>query len=112
VTTNISNYRSHNKYQQNFEWIVVVQFCLQLACKTEREFRAVEICKMMPDPHMVQLAIKYASRLNLISLAEKLNDVVRMKHEEEMAKVMGTQYQEEEDEDYRPGMENGYVHLF
>ncbi|XP_064622093.1 WD repeat and HMG-box DNA-binding protein 1-like [Lineus longissimus] len=80
-----------------------------LACKTDREFRAVEICKMMPDPHTVQLAIKYASRLNLMSLAEKLNDVVRMKHEEEMARALGTPYQDE-DENYRPGVETGYSH--
>ena len=45
----------------------------------------------MAGQQAVQLAIKYASRLRKIQLAQKLNDVARAKAEEEL--------QEEEDDE-------------
>ena len=41
----------------------------------EHEFRASEIAEMMPSQHAVQLAIKYASRLRMLQLAQRLNEV-------------------------------------
>jgi hypothetical protein len=40
---------------------------------------------MMPGAHTVQLAIKYATRLRLLQLAQRLSDVASRKAEEELA---------------------------
>jgi hypothetical protein len=71
---------------------------LQLACKTGREFRAVEICGLMPSSHTVQLAIKYASRLRLAPLAERLANLAREKAMEE-AGIVQPSGEDEENED-------------
>ena len=71
---------------------------MQLACKSEREFRAVEICEMMSSSHTVQLAIKYASRLHLMGLAQRLSQLAQRKAEEEAARE-GQEELEEEEED-------------
>ena len=55
----------------------------QLACKSGREMRASELCELMPDSRTVQLAIKYASRLHLMQLAERLGGVAQLKADEE-----------------------------
>lgn len=52
---------------------------------------------MMPGSHTVQLAIKYATRLRLLQLAQRLSEVASRKAEEEAA---GTSDQETE-EDYQ-----------
>jgi hypothetical protein len=41
-----------------------------LACKTDHDSRALEICKLMDDA-TIQLAIKYASKLRRMQLANK-----------------------------------------
>jgi len=41
-----------------------------LACKTDHDSRALEICKLMDDD-TIQLAIKYASKLRRMQLATK-----------------------------------------
>ena len=45
--------------------------------------RASELCELMPDTRTVQLAIKYASRLHLMQLAERLGNVAQLKADEE-----------------------------
>jgi len=45
--------------------------------------RASELCQLMPDSHTVQLAIKYASRLNLMQLAERLGAIAQQKADDE-----------------------------
>ncbi|XP_064097260.1 WD repeat and HMG-box DNA-binding protein 1-like [Macrobrachium nipponense] len=55
-----------------------------LACRTERESRAVEVCQLMPSYHTVQLAIKYAGKLHRLQLAERLGEVASAKMEEEI----------------------------
>ena len=71
---------------------------LQLACKTSREFRAVEICELMPSSHTVQLAIKYASRMRLGQLSQRLMDVASNKSAEEaVAEETGEVSDDEED---------------
>jgi len=53
-----------------------------LACRSGHEFRAVELCDLMPSQHVVQLAMKYASKLGKMNLAEKIAEVVTNKMEE------------------------------
>ena len=45
--------------------------------------RASELCELMPDTRTVQLAIKYASRLHLMQLAERLGNIAQLKADEE-----------------------------
>ena len=59
--------------------IILIQFGAQLACKSERECRAVEICEMMTNQLTIQLAIKYATRLHMLQLAERLNELSRQR---------------------------------
>ena len=84
----------------------------QLACKTDREFRAVELCEMMPSSHTMQLAIKYASRLKRLTLAQRISELARHRVEEELAKIHHQeQHQAEEDEeeaDYSAAIQAGY----
>ena len=54
---------------------------------------------MMPSAHTVQLAIKYASRLRLLQLAERLGVVARDKAEEEMMRQAGHVVESEEEEE-------------
>ncbi|XP_050732101.1 WD repeat and HMG-box DNA-binding protein 1-like [Eriocheir sinensis] len=54
-----------------------------LACRSERECRAVEVCRLMPSVATVQLAIKYSAKLHRLALAERLGGVAAAKVEEE-----------------------------
>jgi len=45
--------------------------------------RASELCQLMPDSRTVQLAIKYASRLHLMQLAERIGSIAQLKADEE-----------------------------
>ena len=71
---------------------------LQLACKTDREYRASEICRLMTSEHAVGLAIKYASRSRRIQLAERLSKIAQEmmeaeeEEEEEVVKTYPTRY--------------------
>lgn len=55
---------------------------LQLACRSGFEYRAVEICDLMPSHHVVQLAMKYASKLGKMNLADKVAEVATRKVDE------------------------------
>lgn len=50
-----------------------------LACKSDREFRAVELCELLPDAHSVSLAIKYAALTRRMNLANRLDTLARKK---------------------------------
>lgn len=54
-----------------------------MACKQDREYRAIEIAKMTKNSLNASLTSKYAVKLGMMSLAERLNDVIREKSEEE-----------------------------
>lgn len=56
---------------------------MQLACQSGLEMRAVELCELMPTPHVAQLAVKYASKLGKMPLAERLAQVVKRKTNEQ-----------------------------
>jgi len=45
--------------------------------------QASELCELMPDSRTVQLAIKYASRLHQMQLADRLGSIAQMKADEE-----------------------------
>ncbi len=51
----------------------------------QREVRAVEISEMMHNQHTVQLAIKYATRLRMVQLAQRLTEVAQRKAEQQQA---------------------------
>ncbi|XP_069986368.1 WD repeat and HMG-box DNA-binding protein 1 [Penaeus vannamei] len=68
-----------------------------LACRTERESRALEVCQLMPSYHTVQLAIKYAGKLHRLQLADKLGEVASAKMQEEMERAAKAQGVEEDD---------------
>merc|ERR1739838_491354 len=57
-----------------------------LACRTERESRALEIAQLMPSHQPVQLCIKYAGKQRRIQLAEKLGELSSQKMDEEYEK--------------------------
>ncbi|KAJ8309582.1 hypothetical protein KUTeg_014456 [Tegillarca granosa] len=77
-----------------------------LSARSDREYRALEVCELMPDQHTLQLAIKYASRLKHIQLAERISELVRRKLEEEEA---GGEEQEEEDTYSQPIVERRWA---
>ncbi|XP_048732901.2 WD repeat and HMG-box DNA-binding protein 1-like [Ostrea edulis] len=66
-----------------------------LSARSDREFRALEVCEMMAEPHTLQLAIKYACRLKYMQLAERISEVVQRKsaeqEEEEQEEIQTSQ---------------------
>ncbi|KAK3748182.1 hypothetical protein QZH41_003257 [Actinostola sp. cb2023] len=63
-----------------------------LACKSDREFRAFDICELLPNQRSVSLAIRYAAGIRKMNLAERLNELARRKAEEEEASQMVEEY--------------------
>jgi len=66
-----------------------------LACKSDREFRAVELCELLPDAHSVSLAIKYAARSRRMNLANRLDDLARKKAELEAEEEQEDDFQQD-----------------
>nr|CAD7398248.1 unnamed protein product [Timema poppensis] len=46
-----------------------------LACRSDQQARAVELCSLMQGPQVVQLAMKYASKLGKSHLADRIADM-------------------------------------
>nr|XP_054758246.1 WD repeat and HMG-box DNA-binding protein 1-like [Lytechinus pictus] len=63
-----------------------------LACRSEREFRAYEVCGLMTSHQSVSLAIKYASRSRRMALAQKLSEMA--------SRLMDEEEEEEEEEEF------------
>ncbi|XP_072031398.1 WD repeat and HMG-box DNA-binding protein 1-like [Amphiura filiformis] len=74
-----------------------------LACKTDREYRASEICRLMTSEHAVGLAIKYASRSRRLQLATRLSKLAQ-----EMMEAEEEEEEEEEIETYSSETTFGY----
>ncbi|CAH1793164.1 unnamed protein product [Owenia fusiformis] len=73
-----------------------------LSCKADREFRALEICELMPDQKTLQLAIKYAAKSRHLQLAQRIGEVAQRKQEEEEAAAQSMMGNIEEDtQDFR-----------
>ena len=66
-----------------------LRLCFQLSARSEREFRALEVCEMMSDEHTLQLAIKYSSRMRFLQLAQRISEMAVRKAEEREAKAAG-----------------------
>ncbi|XP_014662660.1 PREDICTED: WD repeat and HMG-box DNA-binding protein 1-like isoform X2 [Priapulus caudatus] len=85
-----------------------------LCCRSEREFRAAEICEQYMTMQALQLAIKYASRMKHTSLANRLNDLMRyrMEKEEEEEEAARTEQEAADDGDcdFRAAINAGYNH--
>lgn len=58
----------------------------QLACRSEMETRAKELIEMIASPVLLPMAIKYASKLGRIHLAEKLGELLPQLEEQERAR--------------------------
>ncbi|KAH3854450.1 WD repeat and HMG-box DNA-binding protein 1-like [Dreissena polymorpha] len=71
-----------------------------LSARSEREFRALEVCEMMSDQHTLQLAIKYSSRMRYMQLAQRISEMAVRKAEEEQAKAYA---QSQTEDDYGTG---------
>ncbi|XP_046571111.1 WD repeat and HMG-box DNA-binding protein 1-like [Haliotis rubra] len=54
-----------------------------LSARSDREARALEVCEMMQEEHTMQLAIKYASRLKHMQLAQRISELAQRRAEEE-----------------------------
>lgn len=56
---------------------------LQLACRGNAEYRAVDLCEEFASRKVLELAMKYAGRLGQMALVTKLQSVARAKGETE-----------------------------
>ncbi|XP_008217215.1 WD repeat and HMG-box DNA-binding protein 1 [Nasonia vitripennis] len=61
------------------------------ACRNNVQFRAVELCQQIASQKVIELAIKYAGRLNKIALANKLESIADTKEPDEIIREVGTQ---------------------
>lgn len=59
------------------------------------EYRAVELCEQMASEKVLELAIKYARRINRIALSNKLESIVDTKEEEKEKEVENKNNDEE-----------------
>jgi len=71
-----------------------------MCCKADRDFRASEYATLMPSSHSVQVAVKYASKIRKMALAERLNGIGRRKLEQE---------EEPSDDDDFENVKNGTI---
>jgi len=105
----LSNNSSYNRRFTAFDDVdegenekVQVQLLMKLfalACKSDRDFRAMEICKLMPNTQAIVLAINYATRTKKMNLARRLDQLAREKDAEENEQDEDEEDIEEEEED-------------
>ncbi|KAG7206975.1 hypothetical protein KM043_000866 [Ampulex compressa] len=55
---------------------------IALACRSNLDYRAVELCEQVASQQVIELAIKYARRLNRVALANKLESIADIKDRE------------------------------
>ncbi|CAK9804293.1 WD repeat and HMG-box DNA-binding protein 1 [Anthophora quadrimaculata] len=55
---------------------------IAIACRSNLEYRAVELCEQIASEKVIELAIKYARRLNRIALSNKLETIADTKETE------------------------------
>uniref|UniRef100_H2YB76 WD repeat and HMG-box DNA-binding protein 1 n=1 Tax=Ciona savignyi TaxID=51511 RepID=H2YB76_CIOSA len=84
-----------------------------LCCKSDQEYQAMDVCSMMPTSASMSLAIKYASRIRKIMLAQRLSEICQEKVQEEQEAILKKQQKmdvesEEEDDDFRTELQAGY----
>ncbi|GFN98955.1 WD repeat and hmg-box DNA-binding protein 1 [Plakobranchus ocellatus] len=54
------------------------------AAKSERDFRALEVCEMMGDHSLLQIAATYSMRLRRMQLAERVSEYMHVRQEEQV----------------------------
>ncbi|XP_020290374.1 WD repeat and HMG-box DNA-binding protein 1 [Pseudomyrmex gracilis] len=54
---------------------------IALACRSDLEYRAVDICEQIASPQTIDLAIRYAQRIHKMALANKLETIANEKSE-------------------------------
>ncbi|XP_012148705.2 WD repeat and HMG-box DNA-binding protein 1 [Megachile rotundata] len=60
---------------------------IALACRSNLEYRAVELCEQLASEKVIELAIKYARRINRTALSNKLETIADIKEEEKKNEV-------------------------
>ncbi|XP_071476243.1 WD repeat and HMG-box DNA-binding protein 1-like [Diadema antillarum] len=73
-----------------------------LACRSDREFRAYDVCQFMTSHHSLSLAIKYASRSRRMILAQRLSDMA--------SRLLASEEDEEDDEEEEEEVDVGFTH--
>ncbi|GFR90087.1 WD repeat and HMG-box DNA-binding protein 1 [Elysia marginata] len=66
------------------------------AAKSERDFRALEVCEMMRDQSLLQIAATYAMRLRRMQLAERVNEYMHTRQEQQEVEDDDANQSEEE----------------
>ncbi|XP_012277279.1 WD repeat and HMG-box DNA-binding protein 1 isoform X2 [Orussus abietinus] len=56
---------------------------IALACRSNVEYRAVELCQEVATQKVIELAVKYAGRINRMALANKLESIFDSKNQSE-----------------------------
>lgn len=81
----------YSDYKENVDKTIkkTVMKLFALACQSGLEMRAVELCELMPL-QVVQLAIKYASKLGRAQLAERISEIASRKSEENVHPPLST----------------------
>lgn len=54
-----------------------------MACRSNVEYRAVELCEQLASQKVLDLAIKYAARINRTALMKKLESIADIKEQSE-----------------------------
>ncbi|KAG8199957.1 hypothetical protein JTE90_006203 [Oedothorax gibbosus] len=80
------------------KWMDILLKMFALATRSDREYRALDIAELMPNPTIIQGAIKYAAQRHRIALAERLGAVLNKKLSKE----------DEEDDDFDMALEDDF----
>uniref|UniRef100_A0A0B7AUS7 Uncharacterized protein n=1 Tax=Arion vulgaris TaxID=1028688 RepID=A0A0B7AUS7_9EUPU len=70
------------------------------AAKSERDFRALEVCGLMEDQSLLHIAATYATRLKRIQLAERVSEVMQRCRDKEELRMNEVQAHSDEEETY------------
>ncbi|KAI4502565.1 hypothetical protein M0802_002477 [Mischocyttarus mexicanus] len=88
-----------------------VLFLIALACRNNVEYRAVELCEQIASQKVLDLAIKYAGRINRTALMKKLetiaNDKEKREEEEKKEEEEERKEEEKEEEEVENNLQNG-----
>ncbi|XP_015915090.2 WD repeat and HMG-box DNA-binding protein 1 isoform X1 [Parasteatoda tepidariorum] len=65
------------------KWMDALLKLFALATRSDREYRALDVAELMPNPAVIQGAIRYATQRHRIALAERLGEVMNKKLNQE-----------------------------
>lgn len=55
---------------------------IALACRSNLEYRAIELCEQLATDRVIELAIKYTRKINRVALANKIESIVDARQED------------------------------